>query len=155
MNIGIIVYSQTGNTYSVAQKLKEKLLAVGHSANIEQIETIGEVKEGEKNIQFKTLPEIGIYDALVFASMVQAFSLSLVMKSYLTQIGSLKGKKVACFVTKGLPFHWTGGNHAISQMKSICESKDATIVGTGIIVWKNKQREKMIDNMTETLSKSF
>ncbi len=108
MNIGIIVYSQTGNTYSVAQKLKEELLASGHSANVERIETIGEVKQGEKNIQFKSLPEIGAYDALVFASMVQAFSLSLVMKSYLMQIESLKGKKIACFVTKGLLFNWTG-----------------------------------------------
>jgi hypothetical protein len=29
MNIGIIVYSQTNHTYSVAQKLKEKLSADG------------------------------------------------------------------------------------------------------------------------------
>ena len=29
MNIGIIVYSQTGNTLSVAKKLEEKLSATG------------------------------------------------------------------------------------------------------------------------------
>jgi len=30
MKIGIIIYSQTEYTYSVAQKLKEKLIAYGH-----------------------------------------------------------------------------------------------------------------------------
>jgi len=37
MKIGIIVYSQTGNTLSVAEKLKEKLAVAGHSAEIEQV----------------------------------------------------------------------------------------------------------------------
>lgn len=155
MNIGIIVYSQTGNTLYVAKKLKEKLLEAGHTANIEQIEAIGEVKDRGQNIQFKTLPDTKACDALVFASMVQAFSISIVMKKYLEQIESLKGKKIACFVTKGLPFHWTGGNNAINQMKKICESKDAIICGTGIIVWKNKKREQNINNMINKLSKLF
>ena len=32
MEIGIIVYSQTEHTYSVAQMLKDKLVIDGHSA---------------------------------------------------------------------------------------------------------------------------
>ena len=41
MNIGIIVYSQTGNTLSVAKKLEEKLSLAGHSATLEQVKAIG------------------------------------------------------------------------------------------------------------------
>jgi len=41
MNIGIIVYSQTGNTLSVAKKLEERLSAAGHSVNLEQVTVAG------------------------------------------------------------------------------------------------------------------
>ncbi|MDF2592532.1 MAG: hypothetical protein K0S75_1998, partial [Clostridia bacterium] len=37
MKIGIIVYSHTGNTFSVAQRLEEKLTAEGHSVKIEKV----------------------------------------------------------------------------------------------------------------------
>ncbi|HQK63461.1 MAG TPA: flavodoxin, partial [Methanofastidiosum sp.] len=63
-------------------------------------------------------------------------------------------KKIACFVTKGLPFASTGGNQAIGQMKKICESKGGDICGSGIIVW-NKDKEKQIIKMSEELSKLF
>ena len=48
MNIGIILYSETGNTYSVSQKLKEKLIKAGHSVNIERLKVIGKVNPGKK-----------------------------------------------------------------------------------------------------------
>jgi flavodoxin len=41
MRIGIIVYSRTGNTFSAARRLKEKLAAAGHSVNVERLTTVG------------------------------------------------------------------------------------------------------------------
>ncbi len=155
MNIGIIFYSQTGNTYSVALELKEKLSTAGHSVNIERVIPAGDAQPGAKNLQFESRLEVDTYDALVFGAPVEAFSLSPVMKSYLTQVASLKGKKVACFVTKALPFYWTGGSRATAQMKKICESKDATVCGTGIVIWMGKRREKKIADVVEKLSRLF
>jgi flavodoxin len=40
--IGLIVYSQTGNTLSLAQKVEEKLPAAGHDVTLEHLKTIGE-----------------------------------------------------------------------------------------------------------------
>ncbi len=65
------------------------------------------------------------------------------MTAYLEQIPSLQDKKIACFVTKGLPFNWTGGNKAISKMKEICQSKGGTVVGTDIIIWRGNTDEKI------------
>ncbi|GAI59530.1 unnamed protein product [marine sediment metagenome] len=42
MNIGIILYSQTGNTYSVSLKLKEKLITAGPFVDIERLKVVGE-----------------------------------------------------------------------------------------------------------------
>jgi len=155
MNIGIILYSETGNTYSVSQKLKEKLVKAGHSVNIERLKAIGKVKPGTKDIKFEMLPDIEPYDALVFGSPVQAFSLSSAMRVYLSQIKSLQDKKAAFLVTQFFPFPWLGGNHTIGQMKKICESKGANICGTAVVNWSKPSREKQITEMVEKLSKSF
>jgi len=80
---------------------------------------------------------------LVFGAPVHAFSLAPPMKIYLEQIGSLQDKKIACFVTKGLKFNWTGGNQAIGKMKKIIESKGGKVVGTDIVVWNKKRDEKI------------
>jgi NAD(P)H dehydrogenase (quinone) len=155
MKIGIIVYSQTGNTFAVAEKLKQKLAAAGHAANVERLTTVGGVQKDARNIRIEKLPDLGAYDALVFAAPVQAFSLAPAMAVYLKQLPSLGGKKVVCFVTKGLPFAWTGGNRAIKQMKNSCEAMGGMVCGTGIVYWSNKGRENHIDDVVEKLIKHF
>ncbi len=46
MKIGIIVHSQTEHTYSVAQKLQDKLLDNGHETNLERVITEGDTTTG-------------------------------------------------------------------------------------------------------------
>ena len=154
MKIGIIVYSHTGNTNTVAEKIKEELITGGHSAEIERIEAEGEIKPGMKDIAFKSLPETDKYDAIIFGSPVQAFSLNPAMKSYLDQLDSLKGKMIACFVTKRLPGHFTGGNQAIRAMKVACKEKGGTVKQTAVVVWSGSREETMKD-IAQKISKSF
>lgn len=155
MKIGIIVHSQTGHTLSVAEQLQTKLTTAGHSANIEKISPVDAKQTDPKKIQLDKLPDLSPYDALVFAAPVQAFSVSPVMKVYLNQLPSLNGKKAACFVTKGLVFKWTGGNHAISQLKKGIESKGGKVVETDVIVWSGAGREKAVTELVEKFSKLF
>lgn len=155
MKIGIIVYSQTGNTLSVAGKLQEKFSAAGHSVNIERITPV-DAKQGDpKKIRFEKLPDLSTYDGLVFAAPVQAFSLSPVMKAYMGQLTSLSNKKIACFVTKGLAFNWTGGNKAISLLKKSSESRGGTVIGTGIVHWSEALREKETTDLIAKFSRLF
>jgi flavodoxin len=154
MKIGIIVHSQTNNTYYVVQKLSEKLSEAGNKVEIEKVNMVGGNKPQGKDIQIENPPEVSGYDALIFGSPVHAFSLAPAMKTYLDQISSLQDKNVACFVTKSLPFNWTGGNQAIDKMKKICESKGATIVGTDIVVWRG-DLEKKIDELIRKFSVLF
>ena len=99
----MIVFSHTGNTHSVALKLKDKLSALGHSVTMEKIEISGNYQSGDFRIQTSPNPEK--YEVLIFATPVMAFSLSPVMKSYLTQLESLQNKKVAFLVTEFFPFN--------------------------------------------------
>ena len=155
MKIGIIVFSQTGHNHSVALELEEKLSEAGHTATVERVEVSGDARPGARDFQLTTAPDVTAYDAMVFGAPVQAFSLAVAMKSYLEQIASLENKKVACFVTKQLPFYWTGGRQAIGTMKRICESKGATICASEILIWSGSQRDQKIRELIEKLSGVF
>ncbi len=154
MKIGIIVHSQTNNTYFVAQKLQEKLVEVGNEVEIKRVNIVGGNKPQGKDIKIENPPDISEYDALIFGAPVQGLSLAPAMRIYIAQMAPLQDKKVALFVTKGLRFDWTGGTRAIGQMKKICGSKGGIVYGTGIVIW-NKQRDKKIAELTEEFSRLF
>ena len=154
MKIGIIVHSQTGHTYEVAQKIEENLLVAGHTVEIEQIRLAGGQQTPNKNSKIENPPDATAFDAVIFGAPVQAFALSKVMQMYLEQIPSLQDKKIALFVTKGLPFNWTGGSRAIGQMKKICQAKGGIVYGTEIVVW-SKNRDKQIAELVQKFSGLF
>jgi flavodoxin len=144
MKIGIIVHSQTNNTYSVALKLEEKLKEAGNEVEIQRITMVdGDRPEKKDDIELENLPDVIEYDAIIFGAPVHAFALAPAMQIYMEQLPSLQDKKVALYVTKKLRFEWTGGSRAIGQMKNYVYSKGGTLMGTGIVIW-NKQREEKI-----------
>lgn len=139
MNVGIVVYSQTGNTLSVAQKLEQALKANGHAVSL-------------ANVEPGSAPDVGPYDAVIFASPVQAFSLAPVMKQYLSRVSGLAGKKVSCFVTQQLRQAWLGGNRAVRQMKSACGQKGAILAASGVVHWSSDARDRQIEDVVARLS---
>ncbi|MBN1857869.1 flavodoxin [Candidatus Bipolaricaulota bacterium] len=141
MKIGIVVYSQTGHTLSVAEELKRKLDEAGHSVSLEQVSVVGGRKQGDRAFELDVTPGLGSYEALVLGSAVEAFSLSPVLSRYLEQLDSLQEKRVACLVTQQFPYPWMGGNRAIRQMVKLCESKGASVCGAAIVNWAQSRRE--------------
>lgn len=154
MKMGIVIYSQTENTHLTALKLKEKLIEKGHEVELEMVKTVGENPPRAKNVDIESIPDITGYDGLIFGSPVHAFTLAPAMTSYLDQIPILENKRIALFVTKSLPFNWTGGNQAIGKMKKICQSKGGKIVGNDIVVWRGDV-DKKIENMIRHFSVLF
>lgn len=153
MNIDIIVHSQSGHTYSVALKLQEKLSTAGHTVSIERLKPVGDAHPGIKNLRLETYPGLDKYEGVVFAAPVWAFTISPVPAAYLSQLSSLKGKKITAFVTMGSPFAWMG-NRAIAKLKEICESKGGTITATAVIGRSGKD-DKAINDMIEKFSGVF
>ncbi len=155
MNIGIIIYSQTGNTKKVADKLKEKLEAKGHNAAIEQISISGSTPAQPGKFELVDVPAPDNYEAVILGAPVQAFSLNPVMKAYLEKLPPLPERQAACFVTKQLPLLWIGGTGAVAKMKKECESRGAKVIGTEIVVWSKAKREKSINQCVDNLSALF
>lgn len=152
MKVGVIVHSHTGNTLSVAEKMKEALSASGHEVTLEQVKAVNENPNDIKNIQLELNPDIADYEVLIFGAPVWAFSLSAVMNTYLKQLPSMNGKKVSGFVTQSFPFPWMGGNRSIKQIFKICGEKGASILKSGIVGWSKKNREELITKLVKDLS---
>ncbi len=155
MNIGLIIYSQTGNTRSVAEKLHKKITAAGHDVTIEEITITGDAPAQPGKFKLAHIPAPESYDALIFGSPVQAFTLHPVMKAYMEELPSLQDKKTAIFVTKQLPLLRIGGTGAVSIMKKACEAKGAKVAATEIVVWAEKKREQTINSCVEKISAIF
>jgi hypothetical protein len=151
MNIAIIAHSQTGNTLSVALKLKSRLEETNHHVSLVHI------KNSEQQASLNQEPSLNItgdellqeYDAMIFAGWVQAFSLCLGFSSYLKKLPVLKAKQAHIYVTHHFPFAWMGGNHAISQMKSILNSHNITVNSTKVFNWSNKKNTQQIDTWVD------
>jgi len=155
MNVGIVVYSWSGNTLSVAEKLKARLAEAGHTADVVQVQVVGERKQGAREFELDALPDLASYDGLVFGAAVEAFSLSPVLKAYLKKVDSLVGKKVACLVTQQFPYPWMGGNRAIRQMRKLCKAKGGTVVDSAIVNWAKSRREATTAAAVDRLSGPF
>lgn len=152
MKVGIIVHSRTGNTLCVAQRLQDKLTAAGHSVSIQRVCAANDEESDVRKIRLTESPDVSVYDVTIYGAPVRGFALSPVMQAYMFGIGSLGGKKTACFMTQAFPYPWMGGTRALKQMLEICQSKGAALYGSGIVNWSNAaKREKLIKAVIEKL----
>lgn len=143
MNVGIIVYSRTGHTLSVAEKLKGIFLSKGIDASIECVTAHNDAETDIGKIRFSTAPDTSQYDTVIFGAPVHGFSLPVVMRAYLMNIRAFSDQKTACFITQAFPFEWMGGNRAMGQMVGLCKSKGGNPYAECIINWSSDaKREK-------------
>lgn len=149
MKIGIIVYSQTGNTLSVAERLEKELTNAGHTVSIERIIAQNESDSKLNSVTLTNEPKTNDYDALIFGAPVHAFNAAAAMQAYLKKQTQIK-KPVMIFVTMLFPFAFLGGNGAIKKLCALCSSKGAIVSKTGIINWSNaEKREKKITQLID------
>jgi multimeric flavodoxin WrbA len=150
MKNGINVYSKTGNTRSVAEKLKDGLSKAGNEVALEEVTTVGDPGSEPQKIELKDVPGTEGYDAVVFAAPVCAFSVCNVMMLYLGRVQTLKVKKWAVRTQSFKA--WLGGNGAVKWMKRACAAKGGAVSKTGVINWKNPKRDEQIDALVKDFS---
>ena len=80
MNVGIIVFSRTGNTLSVAERARHACIAQGHAAVIERVHAENEDSNNKLPVRLSNAPDPARFDAVLFGAPVEAFSLCPVMR---------------------------------------------------------------------------
>lgn len=133
MNIGIVIHSQSGHTAQIAKYLGNAFTEKGHDVDTSLLRTSGKVTPRSSSFELKSIPDVTDRDCILLGGPVWGFSASPVIIKYINHLGRLTGKKVLCFVTKGLPFLWTGGTQALKKMNLELSLSDATILDGEII----------------------
>lgn len=141
MKIGIIVYSQTGNTLLVSERLENRLKNKNHEVTVEKIQ----VENEKAPTKLVYSPNLQQYDVVILGAPVQAFGLAPAMKTYLQQMESLENKKVFIFVTQHFKKAWLGGNGALKKMNQLCQLKGGKAQGKMDIHWSSDQRDAQIE----------
>lgn len=152
MKIGIIVYSKTGNTLSVAEKLKSELTSNGHRVTLERIQPLSSQNDSVESVRFGELPDLSGYDGYVFAAPTQAFSLCPVMKAYFIKASSISGKKAAAVTTQHFKFAWLGGNNAIRKIGEGITSHGGVFAGGGVVNWTRKDRDAQAEQVVREIA---
>lgn len=155
MKIGIIVFSATGHTTSVADRLAGELAKKGHATTIERIEVSGDPMGHPEACVLTREPSLGGYDALAIGTSVIAFCANPIMLKYLDRAEGLGGKPVWGFVTQGLPFAWMGGNNAVRQIIARAAKRGGKPVGRATVSWGNKRREGQIEQAIANAMRAF
>lgn len=140
MNVGVVVYSLTGNTFSVAETLRSTLASAGHTVSFQTIKAQNEDPNASGPIKLTQVPSLTGLDALVLGGPVRGFSTAPIVKAYLEQVSDLKGLPVYLYVTHHFPLAFLGGNSAISMTRKLVEAKNGRVIGSGVVNWSSKHR---------------
>ena len=154
MNIGIIVYSRTSHTLSVATKLLERLSAAGHQVTLKELEIDGPVDLSATTAALKARPSIEAYSGLVLGTPVNGGRVSAAMNSYLAQIPTLAGMRIAFLLTHFFVRGW-GANQTVGQMTEVCQSKGAEVCGAGTVRWTGPGRRRRISTALDEVVACF
>ncbi|MGS0972961.1 MAG: flavodoxin family protein [Candidatus Izemoplasmataceae bacterium] len=144
MKKAIVYYSKTGNTKSVVDRFQ----------GFDVLEVKAESDDPNHDPVLTSSPSISDYEYVVFASPVHGFQLCKIMKAYLKQLGSLKGKKINLFITHYFRFAFLGGNQALKQMRKLVEEKEGQVDQMISVNWKAKDREEVIKKVISEYSKN-
>lgn len=155
MTVGIVVYSHTGNTLSVAKRLEDRLREIGEDTKLMRVETPEEYRPGKGRVPPIDLPDISGCDTLVFASPVHAFSLAQVMAHCLREIEIPEGATAAGLVTQHLPYSWLGGNRALRGIREVCSARGSRFLGGAIVNWSRRDRETRIEESVDELARTL
>ena len=154
MKVGIIVYSKTGNTLAVAERIGKQMEADGIAASVERF-SAETLPQSNKPVRLTAVPNPNEFDAVIFGAPVQAFSLDPAMSLYFEQINSINPKNVFCFVTQHFKKPWLGGNDAMKQMLALLNKKGITAKALGVVNWSSEQREEQILQIMRQCSQAF
>jgi len=152
MKIGILIYSHSGNTLSVAEKIKEEIKKRNFNSTIERVTLVNDDPHSRQPAVLKRIPDINNYDKLIIGAPINAFSLCKPMKMYLQNHAKLKNKEINCFVTQHFKHSFLGGNRGIKQITSFCNNQNSTVKNTAFIHWSSNNRKEEIDTTVDLMA---
>ena len=131
----VIFYSFSGNTRKACLFLQEMSEALGSSLDLIDLKLEKEIVPFFKQCLEAVLKkkpklieadyDLGIYDFIIFASPVWAFTYAPALRSYLNKASGLESKAAACFLTFG---SGAGSKKALKELENVLGEKKMRVL---------------------------
>ncbi len=151
MQIGIVVFSHTGNTRSVVDALATRLEEEGHEASVLALRPRGAYRPGDSSAELDEVIDPRPFDRVVFATPVHAFSLPAISAAYFAQLDDLEGVEMVGLVTQALPFASLGATRTLGQIAQRARERGARYLGGASISWSKRRRADRIEAALDRL----
>jgi len=150
MKIGMIVYSFTGKTKLVAERVAEILLTDGYEVDLNYLEPKEPLNLKAKEVEINEIPDPMRFDALVLGTPVQGGRMSAPMRFFLEQRTLLDGLDIVFIATHFFRREW-GAVQTLQDLRKMCESKGGNVLGSIDIKWWSVFRQREIVSAIEHL----
>ncbi len=148
--IGFIYHSYTGQTEKVLTTAEARLKTKDYTLTLDQVRAV-DANPKVSEVTLTHAPKVDDYDLIVLASPVHAFSVPIVMKTYLESVSSFQGKPVMLLVTHHFPFKWLGGKQALNALQKKVEALEGQVIIKHSVEWSSKHREREVNRWVEAL----
>jgi len=162
MKGAVVFYSFSGNTRKACLFLKEMIGALGSSLDLIDLKLEREIVPFFKQClqaALKKKPKLagsdynlGIYDFIIFASPVWAFTYAPALRSYLEEAKGLEGKTTACFLTFG---SGAGSNKALKELEGVLRNKKMKVLFSKNILGAKTDDNVYLEQSFKTLLKTL
>jgi len=148
MNVGIIVYSETGHTLEVVNMLATRL-------RNKHTVTIYRLAYDKARNATSGVPYINGHERLILATPVQGFAPSIPMMEAIKRIENFDGRPVDVVITQYFRYKWLGGTQTIGMLQKAINAAKG-IVGIAVnIHWHRRDRTDQINQAIETFAHQY
>ncbi|GAA3679675.1 hypothetical protein GCM10023081_17340 [Arthrobacter ginkgonis] len=152
MSVEILVHSQTGHCFSVAETLAGLARAAGHRTSLTRITPSDEKETDLGKLSITPVPQDAGADLYVIGAPVHGFSATPAIRKAVAQMPFLDGKRVVLFTTEWFPLDWMGGTHTLKQLEQAVAEQGGQVVATRVIHWERKDRGEQIEAFSRDFS---
>ena len=152
MKVGIVLYSQTGNTQRVIDDLRVKLEARGIQVEVHSILPATAADAQSRPEAAPPLDGSSSCQLWVVAAPVQGWAPAKPMTEFLKSAAFPAGSRAVLLVTQGFWFPWFGANQSISGLRKLCEERGLDVLDHGIVSWLGRGLEQRIHTVTQRLA---
>lgn len=149
MKIGIIVYSETGNTLALCERARDILSGDGLDVTLVRLEAdiLGDARS------LRGLPPAEHYDLVILGTPVHGFSLPVPVQQYLARAKFREGVRYGVLVTQFFKADWLGGTRTVSQAVAALARFHPVVYGTAIVHVRSRRKDEQVNAAMRALTK--
>ena len=145
MSTGIVIYSYTGHTQTVIEKLADQM---EKKPAIFTLEPARQINLSDLKTPIKSIPDITAYDTIILATPVHGSRMSSPMATFLDETQALKDKKVILLATHFFPHKW-GCAQMFQAIEEECDQIGAEVIHTDDMCWPGLARKAQLAKLIE------